>query len=65
MENNIYGMKLHDMIVMKGKEIEVLRVPGGWIYTLTDLATSVFVPFDDVPKPFEPAFKGKRGATQV
>ena len=45
-EINIYAMKLHDWEV-SGK-FEVLRVHGGWIYTIyAKECTSVFVPFSE------------------
>lgn len=46
--NELYNMKLHDKKI--SPEINILRVPGGWIYTIYDCEdkiSSVFVPFDN------------------
>lgn len=47
----IYELKLHDStwVEEKGLNINILRVPGGWIYNqrlLNETITSVFVPFN-------------------
>jgi hypothetical protein len=59
---DIYNMKLHDVInpVIPGKDTQIIRVPGGWIYyeytmdqqpTATGVwvdnyrPTSVFIPY--------------------
>ena len=41
---NIYGMKLHQVII-EGN-MEILRVPGGWVYTVLG-TNSIFVPFNN------------------
>lgn len=50
----LYNMAIHEetMIATKGKDISILRVPGGWIYTFTTNYVgyepsdhSVFVPY--------------------
>ena len=49
MEEEIYNLKLHETMY-PDKATTVMRVPGGWIYTLTiggETHTSVFVPFDN------------------
>lgn len=60
--NEIYEMKLHDILTPKDSDTQIQRVPGGWIYTTyqTEQYTqvdgtwsenyrlsSVFVPFDN------------------
>lgn len=57
MTKNIYNLKLHESIFIDDKSsIEVMRVPGGWIYTFIQWyysiddeknRHSVFVPFDN------------------
>lgn len=44
--DNIYKMMLHEVIVFDNccDQVQIMRVPGGWIYT--KLGSSVFVPFD-------------------
>jgi len=61
---NLLNMELHDVVTISnssnGKDIDILRVPGGWIYNFYEEAsvqsidgmwqdeyrqTSVFVPF--------------------
>lgn len=49
--DDIFEMKLHDLFTLEGAEknnYEVLRVPGGWIYTRRGAYgySSVFVPFE-------------------
>ena len=55
---SIYNMKLHEAIHPKERNVEIVRVAGGWIYNfyhdtaaregeLEYQATSVFVPFDN------------------
>jgi hypothetical protein len=61
MDNEIYKMKLHQTISV-GDDHQVLRVPGGWIYTFIQLnqvlgpdnqwteeyaPSSVFVPYSN------------------
>lgn len=43
---DIYSMKMHERLLM-GSGVEILRVPGGWVY-ITDTGAPAFVPF--VPK---------------
>lgn len=48
MSNDIYTLKLHEKLTLKVGEhewITVLRVPGGWIYSLTLDEKLVFVPY--------------------
>ena len=52
-EENIYNMKIHDSLRIS-KGLDVLRVPGGWIYTIYDengtgwySTSSCFVRFDN------------------
>ncbi len=60
--DEIYKMKLHETITPQGQDTKILRVSGGWIYTLYQLEqnqgqdgqwtenykmSSVFVPFDN------------------
>ena len=54
-EINIYAMKLHDWEI--SEKFEVLRVPGGWIYTIfAKECTSVFVPLsEDIHSKLNPA----------
>ena len=51
MDIDIYSMKLHETVITTTddikREIEITRVPGGWIYARPALSTSVFVPFDN------------------
>lgn len=45
----IYDLELHDKLTLPDGDIQVLKVPGGWIYTITTfegVTNSVFVPFD-------------------
>lgn len=46
MKDDIYKMALHDVIVIGNccDQVQIMRVPGGWIYT--KLGHSVFVPFN-------------------
>jgi len=56
MEHNIYEMKLFEKLIIPEEEnkkrAEILRVPGGWIFTLIvsifseTKITSVFVPIN-------------------
>lgn len=53
MENkSIYDLELHERVYDGYNEfLKIVRVPGGWIYTVyeaggTGSATSVFVPLD-------------------
>jgi len=56
--NDIYKMKLHETIPGSCDNILIMRVSGGWIYTIkipdAKCFTSTFVRFDnefmDVPK---------------
>ena len=47
--NEIYNMKLHDVITIG--DYDIVRVPGGWIYVMFDKKymqkSSVFVPYDN------------------
>lgn len=49
MEKNIYNLKLHEKI--KFDQIEIIRVPGGWIYnhqrTQVNIENPCFVPFHE------------------
>lgn len=53
-EDNIYNLKLNEALILDDGDYQfstqVLRVPGGWIYTNFDkshsLASSVFVPYN-------------------
>jgi len=60
--NKLYQMKLHEKVVLQGGLMEIMRVPGGWIYTRLELnqtpgldgqwsenylPSSVFIPFKD------------------
>lgn len=55
--NDLYEMELHERRYVSD-EIDVTRVPGGWIYTKYRLdqqaMTSVFVPFDNEFQPIPP-----------
>ena len=52
--DELYEMKLHDVITPKGPEaISILRVPGGWVYSIFveteggyDVSNT-FVPYDN------------------
>jgi hypothetical protein len=53
--NELYEMKFHDVITPNtGNHVEIIRVPGGWIYTTYckngtgghDMS-SCFVPYDN------------------
>jgi len=53
MNNDIYTMKLHDEITLY-RGLEVVRVPGGWLYRFGSersdgdwSITATFVPFDN------------------
>lgn len=66
-ENTIYDLKLHEILVISStvnssSKTTVLRVPGGWIYTILNSSdwpqdgkqkreTSVFIPFHTEFKP--------------
>ncbi|HKR03825.1 MAG TPA: hypothetical protein VJY62_04250 [Bacteroidia bacterium] len=60
-------MKMHDIISPENqKDISIMRVPGGWIYTIfsgrTDnpaAATSVFVPFTEEKQAAQPPWAPK------
>jgi hypothetical protein len=60
-------MKVHDIVSPENqKDISILRVPGGWIYTIFSgtadhpaTATSVFVPFTDEKQAALPAWAPK------
>ena len=41
---NIFNMKLHEKNMID-KNIGVLCVPGGWIYTFLKIGSSIFVPY--------------------
>jgi hypothetical protein len=50
--SDLYEMELHEIRLLVGGSIEVVRVPGGWLYnTLTAetgyVVASAFVPFDN------------------
>jgi len=39
------GMQTHDvMIVSKPKKMTIIKVPGGYLYTIGDLTVGTFVP---------------------
>jgi hypothetical protein len=42
--NQIYKLKLHESMSLNSR-IDVLRVPGGWVYKT--MQGSVFVPWDN------------------
>ncbi len=48
--SKIYQLKLHDTIQLDGL-VSVIRVPGGWIYSIQTMMTgefsTCFVPFND------------------
>jgi hypothetical protein len=53
-EKNIYDLKLHEIIQIKGEnnaDIEVVRVPGGWVYSFNypgyRQSPIVFIPFSN------------------
>jgi hypothetical protein len=46
-EKTIYDLKLHDRLRIDKYGINVLRVPGGWLYSLGGSASDVFVPYSD------------------
>jgi|6_EtaG_2_1085325.scaffolds.fasta_scaffold06171_5 hypothetical protein len=54
-EKTIYNMELHEMLKIEddGKEIEVTKVPGGWIYVFEfpgyRQLPAVFVPKPSIP----------------
>jgi hypothetical protein len=43
--NELYKMKLHECLVLFNIEEFVMRVPGGWVYSLK--SGPVFVPFNN------------------
>ena len=50
----MYKLKLNETTDVKGKNIEILRVPGGWVYTsysqISDSGyniSSTFVPYSE------------------
>lgn len=47
-ERDIYNMKLHDVFLIGGVDVQVHRVPGGWnyIYQFDGGVAATFVPFD-------------------
>lgn len=50
--NELYKMDLHDQLhtSIDGKAVEILRVPGGWLYSSYAYGQSyqeTFVPFDN------------------
>lgn len=51
--SRIYNMKLHqciDFIDIKGRDVNIIRVAGGWIYIYEiseKILSSVFVPFNN------------------
>jgi len=52
--NEIYKLKLHESIIVTGHtngQLEIIRVPGGWIYTVyyegIQKIVSEFIPFDN------------------
>lgn len=47
--SDIYKLKMHEKIGITNDKVEILRVPGGWIYTIwdRDMWTSIFVPFNN------------------
>lgn len=59
MEKNIYKLDLNESTFINNGSIEVLKVPGGWVYTFNNESqhsvgseikfhfTSVFVPFNN------------------
>lgn len=60
--DKLYGMKLHD--ILHQGDYEILRVPGGWVYTRFtesgaggNTPSSSFVPFDN---DLMPAHQGDR-----
>lgn len=50
---DVYKMQLHERMLLSDRDISVLRVPGGWIYSFTyhhlnsNEYTSVFVPHNN------------------
>lgn len=50
-DKDLYSMKLHDIISVKGTTLQILRVPGGWIYINTNTGHQTFVPFDNQFQP--------------
>lgn len=49
--NPLYLLKLHEIHTV-GIDCTVMRVPGGWVYSMRNASsgrveTSVFVPYDD------------------
>lgn len=48
MYDDMYNMKLNESRRIDNLNAEIIRVPGGWIYHFFfDVASSVFVPFDN------------------
>ena len=47
--NKLHEMKLHEVLHPSSCTIEIIRVPGGWIYTsyFEDSGSTVFVPLND------------------
>ena len=45
----IYNMELHELKYLELSSVDIMRVPGGWIYNnyRWDVPTSVFIPFDN------------------
>lgn len=49
-EQDMYALKLHEGIKFDSG-VEILRVPGGWIYAMYPGGKITFVPFNDEFKP--------------
>ena len=58
-EPTIYDLKLHQALQLNN-QVEIARVPGGWVYTIR--GRSVFVPFNDefLEKEEEDPLKGQK-----
>ena len=49
MDTPIYNLELHEavsVIIDNTKQIDILRVPGGWIYNYKD-GNDIFVPYNN------------------
>lgn len=54
----LYNMQVHDLAYPWNATYEVIRVPGGWMYTRMNgnaMPSSCFVPFDNEFQPQLPA----------
>lgn len=48
----LYSLELHQQVYIN-PEINILRVPGGWIYIYKKYNTNTFVPFNNEFQPVD------------